>query len=98
MTSGREKPDVCWADICWALPSKNTSQTSSWLNSGIFYAGSTRLLGLGTGRTGLHLLHPFRVSYCSATGATAWLDGFYRQGGMPSHGSSLHRFGGGLAE
>jgi hypothetical protein len=23
MTSGREKPDVCWADICWTLPSKN---------------------------------------------------------------------------
>jgi hypothetical protein len=33
MTSGREKPEVCWAAICWALPSKNMNQTSFWLNS-----------------------------------------------------------------
>jgi hypothetical protein len=27
MTSGREKPDFYWVDICWTLFSKNMSQT-----------------------------------------------------------------------
>jgi hypothetical protein len=32
MTSGREKPDVYWADVSWVLPLKNMNQTSFWLN------------------------------------------------------------------